>query len=174
MSVEALNTTIDHYIGKLDTYSFEHILIKPSEESWSIGQVYQHIIIDTNWYLDQVEHALLDKLHTSEPLSGTAFQVLSQHSFGVERIVGDPVAASKVKQPNSKAELVEGLIVLKTRVNNIVVGMNTTMHLGKSKHPGYGYLTSTEWIAYADIHMNHHLTQLSRIEGCFSVGSIRI
>lgn len=164
MSVDVLNSTIDCYIGKLDTYSFEQMLFKPTQDSWSIGQVYQHIITDTNWYLDQVEHALLDKLHTSEPLSDTALQVLCQHSFGVERIVGDPLSASKVKQPNSKAELAEGLIVLKTRVNKIVLGMNTTMHLGKSKHPSHGYLTSTEWIAYADIHMSHHLKQLGRIE----------
>lgn len=37
----------------------------------------------------------------------------------------------------------------------------------KTKHPVIGYLNAKQWLRFIEIHLNHHLKQLKRIENSF-------
>jgi hypothetical protein len=37
----------------------------------------------------------------------------------------------------------------------------------KVKHPRLGYLNAKQWLRFIEIHLNHHLKQLARIENSF-------
>lgn len=47
MLIEDFNRTIDIWIKQLDQYSFKQLRAKPSPTSWSLGQVYIHLIDET-------------------------------------------------------------------------------------------------------------------------------
>jgi hypothetical protein len=136
---------------------------KRDKESWSIGQLYMHLLDDTNWYFDQIEIALQDIDHQFEPTSEKAKQILERGSFGGEKIKGDPQAAAKVLQPKSPEYLLNELQQLKNRAIVLweKIRNNPT---GKSKHPGLGYFNSLQWLQFAELHLRHHLKQKNSIE----------
>jgi len=35
---------------------------------------------------------------------------------------------------------------------------------GKSKHPGLGFFSASEWFQFAEMHLRHHLKQKERID----------
>ena len=39
----------------------------------------------------------------------------------------------------------------------------------KTKHPRLGYLNAKQWLRFIEIHLNHHLKQLKRIENSFEL-----
>ena len=51
--------TLDIYSDKLNRYSEEQFLQKPDENSWSLGQVYVHVILaNDHFFLKQAEKCL--------------------------------------------------------------------------------------------------------------------
>lgn len=51
--INSLNTTILVWIRALNTYSLDVLQRRPSQYEWSLGQVYQHIIDDTNFFMSR-------------------------------------------------------------------------------------------------------------------------
>jgi hypothetical protein len=51
MLIDYFNLIIDYWIDELDHYTFEQICRKPSPEGWSLGQLYMHLIENTNYYI---------------------------------------------------------------------------------------------------------------------------
>ena len=54
MSIEDFNHTIDAWIDALQRYSIEDLTTKPSPDSWSMGQLYNHIIDETKFYMGRI------------------------------------------------------------------------------------------------------------------------
>jgi hypothetical protein len=51
--LETFNRTIDHWISEIPNYSLKELQTKPDSTSWSLGQVYRHLIEETTWYYGQ-------------------------------------------------------------------------------------------------------------------------
>lgn len=58
MAIAELESTIDIWINALDHYDLDTLQRKPNKNSWSLGQVYIHILNDTNYYIHQIESCL--------------------------------------------------------------------------------------------------------------------
>ncbi|WP_461491871.1 DinB family protein [Pontibacter sp. HJ8] len=159
-----MESTIDLWIQALQHYELDVLQAKPDESSWSLGQVYIHILEDTDYYIEQIESCLTYSDNQSGQMTEFATRLFSNNEFPDERIAGDPHASQAIPQPVSKTDLIERFSCLKTRliaVRSKVVNSNST---GKTKHPGLGYFSAQEWLWFSDIHMRHHLRQKKRIE----------
>lgn len=150
------------YKESLSKYNIDQLHQKPDAESWSLGQLYMHLLDDTNWYFDQVEIALQDKDHQFETTSEKAAQILGRKSFGEEKIKGDPQAALNVPQPNSTEYLFRQLEHLENRAKLLWEKVRDNPP-GKSQHPGLGYFNSLQWFQFAELHLRHHIKQKDRI-----------
>ena len=51
MLIEDFSHIIDFRIKELEQYDFIQLCAKPSPDSWSLGQVYMHLIENTDWFL---------------------------------------------------------------------------------------------------------------------------
>ena len=51
MTSERFNNTLDIWIKALQGYDYDQLTAKPSPTSWSIGQVYMHLLDDTSYHL---------------------------------------------------------------------------------------------------------------------------
>lgn len=151
------------YHVSLNKYTIDQFQQKRDAESWSLGQLYMHLLDDTNWYFDQIEIALKDNKHQFEPTSEKAKQILERGSFGEEKIKGDPQTAVNVPQPNSLAFLRKEFEYLENRAKISWEKVRNNPP-GKSKHPGLGYFNSFQWFQFAELHLRHHLKQKDRIE----------
>ena len=164
MAIENFNKTFGIWMSGLESLTLNQLLVKPDDRSWSLGQVYGHLVEETNWYNGQIIISLDDIEHANIPMTIKAQNFFKNGSFPNERILGDPLIAENVKQPISVNKLKSDLKEMKSCTNKIWDKMKQASSYGKSEHPGMGYLNCFEWLQYSEMHMRHHLRQKDRIE----------
>jgi hypothetical protein len=164
MGIEKFNNTIDIWLNELYKFNIGQLLAKPDDKSWSIGQVYQHLLNETNWYNGQIIAALQDKESINKETSKEAKALFERGSFEDKRFQGDPLISENVKPPESITQLKSDFEKLKRETFEIWIKIQNITQSGKSEHPGIGYLDCFQWLQYAEMHMRHHLKQKERIE----------
>ncbi len=162
-AIEKFNETLAIWITGLHSFTLEQLLVKPDDTSWSLGQLYEHLIEETNWYNGQIEISLDDVENSNVPTTVKAQKLLKNGSFPNERILGDPLISENVKQPSDIDQLRSDLAKLGARTNETWDIMTKAIFYGKSEHPEMGYLNCFEWLQYSEMHLRHHLNQKNRI-----------
>ena len=170
MGIDKFNAIIDTWINDLSGFGMDQLTRKPDSKSWSLGQLYQHIIDDTNWYNEQIEISLANDDNATGKMTKEGSLLFERGSFEDVRIQGDPKISENVKQPISIVQLQTDLGKLKEETNKIWSRIQNTSKYGKSEHPGLGFLNCFEWIQFAEMHMRHHLKQKERIENFLKQG----
>jgi len=164
MLIDQFNKTIDDWISSLDQYSFNELLRKPDPGSWSIGQVYMHLVNETRYYISRVEDCLATNDHATEKMKEAGVTMLSNNAFPDARIKGEPDSIAKIQQPLSQSKLRQEMLALKTAMNDLWKRMLKQPTAGKTMHPGLGYFNAMEWFQFAEMHLRHHFRQKNRIE----------
>ncbi len=164
MLIDDFNNTIDIWIDALKQYDFNTLCTKPGTESWSLGQVYMHLLNETGYYLEQIASCLGNNENSGEEMVAFAKELFIRNGFPDEMIKGDPVFAEKIMQPISKQQLQQEMQNLKLEMNAIWTRIIHSRMNGKTQHPGQGYFNPKEWFQYAEMHLRHHLRQKRRIE----------
>lgn len=161
--INAFNETVDQWIEALEAYSFEQLCAKPAEDSWSLGQVYKHLIEDTRFYVEQIKACEAAEDHAYATAAPAARLMLAHNSFPEARIQGAPTNAF-IPQPGSNKELTESLFQLKEEMNRVAALAASSGYKGKTQHPGLGFFNAWEWLQFAAMHFRHHLRQKNRID----------
>ena len=155
--------TIDKWISFLDDYSMKMLCQKPNVQSWSLGQVYMHIIQDTTFYINQMKAALLSNANSEKAMHKTAKTMLENDAFPDMRLE-NPANSLDLPQPISKQELLQGLASIKAEVNRLCTVFDVEASAGKTEHPGFLFLNALQWLRLAEMHIRHHLAQKNRID----------
>jgi DinB superfamily len=150
---------------ELHQYSDKQLEKRETPESWTLGQVYVHLINSTLYFhLKQVNTCLT----SSENQNGKknfkgflAYQVLK--GFPPIKIKVPPSDFYTPKIPASKQEILDGFEKVKTEVKNILSKFENDQH-GKTAHPGFSYLNASEWYRIIEMHWRHHLKQKNAID----------
>ena len=164
MHIDQFNTTIDLWISELEKYSMEKLFDKPSVKSWSIGQLYRHLLNETEYYIEQIRECLGNNENAKELMKETGIKMFIANEFPDEIIKGDPGVTEKIRQPENKRNLMLQMRALKLQMNELWKDIQSDDSKGKSMHPGLGYFTSKEWFQFAEMHLRHHLRQKQRID----------
>ena len=164
MLIGHFNGTIDKWVSDLRHYDLYQLLAKPAATSWSMGQLYRHLIEETNWYFDQIELCFGSIENSMQTMNESAKSMFQDNSFPDEIIKGDPFISEHVKQPADCQSLQVDFQKIKSDANEFWFKIENTPTLGKSAHPGLGFLNAPEWFQYAEMHMRHHLKQKDRID----------
>ncbi len=154
---------IHSWAGLLKPYDFKQLCTKPSKSDWSLGQVYMHVISETNFYLEQAEICFSNKDNLHAEMSTAAKTMFLNNQLPDEKIEG-PVTNAETAQPINKEELVAGLNNLLGKLGEIVLFLNEDFNKGKTQHSGLGFFTAKEWIQFAAMHFKHHERQKKRID----------
>ena len=158
-----LTDTINSWLKALEEYHFSILLIKPSAQSWSLGQLYIHLIDDTNYYIEQAKTALQSDDNSTGEMSPGAKKIFLNDGFPDIIIAGEP-GNDPVPQPAGKEQLINGLLDLRQAINAVNTLMLQSPFKGKTKHPGLGYFNAEEWMQFAEMHFRHHIRQKKRID----------
>ena len=161
--VEEFNQAIDYWITELNQYNMPELTRQPGPEQWSVGQIYLHLIDDTEFYLQQIQGCLSGNQHADQQASPAAMNMFRRNSFPDMKIVGAPDHAT-IPQPLEKEELVKSLIKIRSAVNSVANKISEEGYSGKAKHPGLGYFSAQQWLQFAGMHFRHHLRQKKRID----------
>ncbi|MBI5370832.1 MAG: DinB family protein [Sphingobacteriales bacterium] len=169
MHTSNFNDTIDTWISALQHYSFDVLLISPGTGSWSLGQVFMHLLRDSNYYAGQIEYCLTHPENPEGQMNEFAKTLFANNAFPDEKIKGDPASSGEMEMPASKADLIIQLNRLKAQLNYLNNKIAGSTSSGKTRHPGLGYFNAREWLQFADMHLRHHLRQKKRIEEALNI-----
>jgi len=164
MTIEDFKATVDIYITQLQPYDHAELYLKPNKSSWSIGQLYMHLLEETYWYFEQIQLCLGNSDHARETMSEKAKEIFRNNGFPNEIIKGDPFISDQIAQPSDKKHLIEKFEKLKSDAYVIWDSIESATQFGKRKHPGLEFFGPKEWFQYAEMHMRHHLRQKQRID----------
>jgi len=163
MIIKHFNHTIDNWIKELEQYNFTQLCARPSLNSWSLGQVYMHLISETNFYLEQIKICVSTNDNINEEASQNARAMFLNNDFPDEVIDGPPSNAY-TPQPETKEQLMHCIMKLKEEINNAGILISKSSNKGKTKHPGLNYFNAYEWLQFAEMHFRHHARQKKRID----------
>jgi hypothetical protein len=161
--LNAFNETIQKWIDFLDDYTLEMLRQKSGDNSWSLGQVYTHITDDTAWFVEQMTAAMHTDADSENEMHENARVMLQNNSFPDMMIEG-PATGVHIKQPESKDEVRQKLLVIKTEVNKLYASFDPSKAIGKTRHPGLLYFNTLDWLQFAEMHLRHHFRQKERID----------
>ncbi|MGG5210587.1 DinB family protein [Chryseobacterium sp. MIQD13] len=149
--------TLSVFMEDLEEYTEMVFRKKESPDRWSLAQLYMHIIIDTNWYFDQLESCFGNRLNADREMSDNAKEMLLQNSFPDIKIKGN----SSV--PENDSILIDhvkrDLRLLLERSQSVWSRIKSEPVSGKAEHPGFRYLSPIEWYQFAEMHIRHHFKQ---------------
>jgi len=163
MLIENFNRTIEIWIKALEGYDYAQLTARPSPNSWSIGQVYMHLLDDTSYYVEQIQICVTNNDKASEQPTPAGNIMLLNNDFPDEILEGAPSNAY-IPQPESRDRLTADMLNLKMAMNNAATLISESPFHGKTPHPGLGYFSALDWLQFADMHLRHHLRQKKRID----------
>jgi len=129
-------------------------LLVPSVSKWTFGKQLEHLYRTSHYVLDRLEEALAGD-HREEHMGfwGAGLMVggfIPRHAF--------PTIPQLEPHSGTIEEIVPLRESLHERLQKIAWGMaEVNASPGKSKHPRMKWLTSGQWMFFADIHHRHHL-----------------
>ena len=159
---ENLKKEFEQWKVHVRQHDINYLQTKPDQNSWSFGQVINHVIIETKWYFSQAEKALVDSENVNKSKTETIKKWFSQNSFP-DQIFKGPEDIEEPDQPLSSEELIQKIIDLEIEMMRLGDKISAVTSNGKLEHPGHGFLTALEWFQYAEMHCSHHFRQQKRI-----------
>lgn len=156
---------ISFWENSLANYSEEDFKRKPSEDSWSIGQVYVHLIYGTlRFQIKEIEKCMAnnDNEHGKKTMPAKITFLIK--SFPPIKIKVPPSKEYTPPQPENKDGVIKNIAVLKGKIKELAEAIDKSQNKGKTKHPAFGYLNAVEWYALVGMHFKHHKAQKKRID----------
>ncbi|MFC4101298.1 DinB family protein [Paenibacillus xanthanilyticus] len=157
-------TLSQHYMTELDTYAWEAFNRKPSADSWSLGEMYSHII-NTGFLQMQSLHACLQAPENREAKKTSAGKLV--YLIGCIPPVRAKVpksAEGTASVPADKQELIDNMAQLRRQMEEALPLVKVASPNRKVEHPYFGYINALEWYHHIVMHVAHHLRQKKRID----------
>ncbi|WP_314589185.1 DinB family protein [Paenibacillus terrigena] len=157
-------TLIESYKSDLQQYSQDYLRYIPSEGVWSIGQMYDHLILVAHEYLDNVETCARQEEE----------QHLGKSDFGERLYQMGGFPPIKIKLPDelnappnnwdSQEDLMNRLDQVMLRLRELETSIDAINPNYKVNHGGFGWLNAKEWYDLFGMHFRHHLRQKYELE----------
>ncbi|WP_316746967.1 DUF1569 domain-containing protein [Pedobacter gandavensis] len=154
------------YQNKLAVLNEDRFLETPPIGGWSYSEVYFHIFDASILSLREMT-GTVDGKGQQKP---TAFAVKLILFFGSlppgKKYKAPKRLAERVKKI-SKTEAVELMDQFLEQLSKDMLLIQNADKTLKTAHPKLGYLNAPQWLRFIEIHLNHHLQQLHRIDLSF-------
>lgn len=144
----------------LKMYSEAEITKKGTDDHWSIGQIYLHLINSSvQFHGKQIELCVTTKKESDKKKNFKGFMVYTiLGKFPPVKIKVPSSSDYTPPTPVSKKEVELGLEEVLNKMKVWRDLLNDDLG-GKTPHPGFGYLNAQEWFRLIPMHWQHHLRQ---------------
>lgn len=148
----------------LYNYSLEQLRYNSEKEVWSIGQMYDHLILVAHEYLNNMETCAT--LIEEQSLGKTQFgeQLFRNGGFPPIKIRLPDELNSPPNNSGSKEELICRMDQVIQRLSQWESKVDYINPHNKVEHGGFGWLNAREWYDLVGMHFLHHLRQKDELE----------
>jgi hypothetical protein len=163
---ESLQNVVNQYITSLDSYSDTLFYAKKDELTWSLGQMYEHLLTSANFFFLANVARCLEQRKGQEGGEKNKFgeNAFQYGGFPPVKITmpealrgADPVA-------KTQSEYRELLSKVLSDAEKQVEAVSQNDGVYKTYHPALGWLNAYEWFYNLEMHFRHHLRQKAELE----------
>jgi hypothetical protein len=158
----------NQYLEELNLFSIEQLKRQPSENEWSLGQMYIHLIQTAQRMqignIEKCRSQIVDASSAAGVKTGAGEAVFTLGSFPPDRIQVPPSPQYTPEQPVSKEQIIDGLHAVLQKMKEIAPLVEAISPAHTTQHPRLGVLNAKEWFALVEMHYRHHLLQLGRLK----------
>jgi DinB superfamily len=161
-----LETVVNQYISSLDNYSDEQFFYKKDEETWSLGQMYEHLTVSSNFFF------LANCVRCLEKRKGQ--EGGEKNEFGEKLFIKGSFPPVKIKipevlrgpEPVAKTRQEYRMLLAKILIDseNLIETVINDDSNYKALQPAMGWLDAKEWFFLHAMHYRHHLRQKAELE----------
>ena len=152
----------------LEKYNDEPFVKRPDVDQWSMGELYNHLLLAGNWQIAMVNKCIAKD--GGRDGGSKTFAGLWVFQFG--SILGKQKNVSIKKKyppeiPKKVADVKDKLLKLikdMNIMNSEVISLEKKQLKYTVKHPRFGELNAHDWYRFSQIHFKHHRSQKKRIE----------
>jgi len=155
---------LSQFKADLDGYTERQLRYQAAADVWSIGQMYDHIIVVAEEYADEIERCLASR--EEQPLGKTEFGERLFQAGGFPPIkIRLPDEMNQPPNNTDKRETLERrLDELSARLKRLEPLVRSANRDVKARHGGFGWLNAQEWYDLIEMHTRHHLRQQADLE----------
>ena len=161
--LEKFESVAMYYIKELEKYSLEQLRRKPSEDEWSLGQMYNHLLTASNMQLDAITKCTTDSATIDGKKTEMGEKVYTMGAFPPIQIKIPDRPGYTPENPKDKEGVKQQLLQLIKQTKEVEPTLASIPSNQKVKHPGLGYLNAVEWFQLIYMHFAHHLLQKERL-----------
>lgn len=158
--IEVLST----FQKELTTYSPEQLRRIPEAGVWSIGQMYDHLIVVAHEYLDNVSVCSEAKEDPFLEKTPAGKELFHNKGFPPIKIKLPDEMNAPPNNSDSQEDLLNRMEKLIQRVEYWESQVDEISPERKAKHGGFGWLNAREWLDLVEMHSRHHLRQKEELE----------
>lgn len=161
-----LETIVNQYINSLDDYSDEHFFFKTNDETWSLGQMYEHLTVSSQFFF------LANCVRCLEKRKGQ--EGGEKNEFGEKLFIKGSFPPVKLKIPDAirgpepvaktREEYKSILKKILTDSQNLIEAVSNDDGSYKALQVAMGWLDAKEWYYLHEMHYRHHLRQKTELE----------
>ena len=164
---QSITKIVAAYKAKLNDSSEGDFTTTPPIGGWSYSEVYSHIFDSSLLSLIALNNCIKGSGEV-KPTHFTVKMILFFGSFPPNKKYPVPKRlAERVKKINLMAAH-QFITDFELQLVKILPQIENANPKIKTKHPRLGYLNAKQWLKFIEIHLNHHLKQLNRIENSLS------
>lgn len=150
--------------SELDKYSPEQLRHIHRESIWSIGQMYDHIMLVAHEYLDNLEMCAVSGREQPFGKTPSGERLFEDGGFPPVKIRLPDEMNSPPNNSDSKEELMSRMEGLIERLEHFEAKVDSINPNYKVEHGGFGWLNAKEWLELVEMHSRHHLRQKKELE----------
>lgn len=163
----SFETAVERYLAELNKLDMGSLHKKQSEEEWSIGQMYVHLIQSALFlHLHNIEQCLNSgdsTLNLGEEKTEPGRKVFELGQFPPVPIKVPASPQYTPQPPESMESLIDGLHEVVDRMRSTEPLLHQASVNNKIRHPRLGALNAQEWFLLIEMHYRHHFLQLDRL-----------
>nr|WP_326188031.1 DinB family protein [Exiguobacterium indicum] len=162
-----MNELFTYYLQELDCYEPEALIHHLVHDTWSISQMYDHLIVVSHEYLDEVESCRF------APVTTSGKSPFGEQLFAVGAFPATPIRLpDAMNAPPNETDQVEQirtrwLQLIDRHVTLATIAQATPVDQ-KTQHGGMGWLNAAEWYALVSYHLAHHRHQKRRLDAALA------
>ncbi|PEZ09303.1 hypothetical protein CN326_02945 [Bacillus sp. AFS018417] len=163
--LEKFEELATYYIKELEKYPLELFIQKPSDEEWSLGQMYNHLILSAfHMQIAAIEKCANQTAAIGGDKTDAGEKIYAMGAFPPIQIKVPDRPGYTPDNPTNKEDMKQSLLQLIEKMKEIGPKLSTIPGDFKVEHPRLGYLNATEWFQLIYMHFQHHLRQKERLD----------
>ena len=167
--VSRFNKKANEWVADLSVLDEQLIQIKPNEKSWSLAELYDHVIRVGRTY--QIPNLKISITESAERKKNKNKYGIAVFNLGIRKDVKIkmeefpiPLVEYFTPTKRKKDELVHDFIAFIKEVNALQEILNHSSKANKHYHPMFGDISTKEWFALIELHLWHHDKQREKIK----------